>query len=557
VTTDQREAVGCASAAREMSMETTATGGTNVHGGSAAAGRPGAATAALVFVGLLAVYLINGDFLPGDDATPNVYLPVSILNEGNLTCTPAEMPFMFHWALETPAGRRPIPQFRRWDEDPRLTRLYADGTLKVAGAQYYLVPTRRAGEYVGQYGPGAGLTALPVFAALHVLGGNLADQPQTLWYAAKFVAAILTAASGAFVFLTAARFVPRRQALLIAAAYGLGTSVWSIASQTLWQHGPNVFFLALGTCGLVRIEDGRKFAALCGAAFAAAMACRPTSAFYVVAVGAYLLIAHRRALGPYLVAGLPIIVALAAYNACFLGSPVDFGQAERGAAIAQYKTGSAEVWRWSAMPGHAAGQLFSPSRGLLVYSPFVVFAVWGAWRAWRDGSYAVLRPLTAGVVLTMLVSFAWFDWWGGWSYGPRLLVDTMPMLALFLVPVMERVVRSRAALAVFVVLVGWSVYGQVLGAFAYDLQGWNAPKMFEVRVPGEDEPRRVADETEARRLAQADGVERIRVVHEDVDRPEFRHRLWSITDSPIVYYTAHFVQARKAKHEMMNAWTQR
>ncbi len=512
--------------------------------------------AAVVFAALLGVYLSNGDFLPGDDATPNVYLPVSILSEGNLTFSPAEMPFMFHWALETQRGRQPIPQIRRWSQDPRLPKLYEDGTLKVAGTQYYLLPTRTEGEYIGQYGPGAGLTALPLFAVLHAVGADVIDQPRTLWLAAKFVAAALVAASAAIVFLIAALRVPQRQAVLIAAAYGLGTCVWSLASQTLWQHGPNLFFLTLGTYGLLRAGERRLFAALCGLAYAAAVVCRPTSAVYVVAAGTWLLIAQRKALLPFVLAGLPIGIALAAYNTHYLGSPVDFGQAERGKAIAQYKTGSEDVWRVSAMPGNAAGQLVSPSRGLLVYSPFVVFAIWGGVRAWRDPSFAFLRPLTIGVAAAMLISFAWFDWWGGWSYGPRLLVDTMPFVALCLAPVMGRVALSRRLLAVFVLLVGWSVYAQVLGAFAYDLQGWNAPKRFEVRVPGEDQPRRVSTEAEARRLAQEAGVPRVGVLHEDVDRPEHRHRLWSVADSPIVYYTTHFMEARRAKQAMIKAWTE-
>ena len=51
-----------------------------------------AAWAAGIVVVLFAIYHLNGDFLPGNDAKPNVYLALSILDEGNLTFTPSEMP---------------------------------------------------------------------------------------------------------------------------------------------------------------------------------------------------------------------------------------------------------------------------------------------------------------------------------------------------------------------------------------------------------------------------------------------------------------------------------
>jgi len=522
-------------------MGPTPTARTNVVAGS------------LVFAALLAVYHLNGDFLPGNDATPNVYLPVSLLNEGNLTFSPPEAPFMFHWALQTPRGWARIPFIRSFDEDPRMPQLYANGTLIAERPQYYLLPTRQPGEFVGQYGPGAGLTALPVFAVLHVVSGNLMNQPRLLWFAAKFVAAAAVAGSAVFLYLLAMRFVPRRQALLITALYGLGTCVWSLGSQTLWQHGPNLLFLAMGTYYLIRAGERRRYAALCAVAYAAAVVCRPTSALYILAAGGYLVIVHRKTLWTFVLAGLPIGIAFAAFNSYFLGSPLDFGQAERGKAIAQYKTGSDEVWRWSSLPGNAAGQLVSPSRGLLVFSPFVVFSAWGAWRVWRDRTYVALRPVTVALVLTFLVTFAWFDWWGGWSFGPRLLVDTMPLLAALLMPVVGWIFQSRRRLTVFLVLGLWSVFAQVVGAFAYDLEGWNALKTYEILVEGEREPRLILDGEEARRLTDG-GAKLNRVIAKDVDRPEYRHRLWSIADNPIVYYTTHFRQARQAKREMMRAW---
>ena len=198
---------------------------------------------------LFAVYLLNGDFLPIGDAKASTYLPVSLLSEGNLTFTPEEFPFMFVWNYSAPDGVHEV-SFNAWDEKSRA--LYADGRLTVSAPRYYLVPSKREGEYINTFGPGVGLTALPFFAGVSLFTDDLGAQPKLLWYTGKTVAAALVAASAYFVFLTGLTFASRRAALLLAAAYGLGTCVWSISSQALWQHGPVEFFLALGVWLLTR-----------------------------------------------------------------------------------------------------------------------------------------------------------------------------------------------------------------------------------------------------------------------------------------------------------------
>ncbi|MCJ7543588.1 MAG: hypothetical protein MUP47_03315, partial [Phycisphaerae bacterium] len=274
--------------------------------------RPGVVAGA-IFLVLLGVYNVNGQFLYGNDAKPNVYLPASLLSGGGMTFTAREYPFMFYWAYLTPQG--PVThQFNAWDEpldDQPVTyrQLFDAGLLKLIQPKYYLVPSVHKTPQgdpvcVNTFGPGAGMTALPVFALLHLaVGGDLRSHPVALWYGGKFVGSLLVAGSAAFVFLTARTFTKSAPAVLIALAYGLGTGVWSTSSQTLWQHGPNEFFLAMGAYFLTRAEASWKHAAACGLALAAAVACRPTSVVVALAVGAYLLVrlvtARRKALLPY------------------------------------------------------------------------------------------------------------------------------------------------------------------------------------------------------------------------------------------------------------------
>jgi hypothetical protein len=234
-----------------------------------------------------------------------------------------------------------------------------------------------------------------------------------------------------------------------------------------------------------------------------------------------LLLSDRRALAAYLLAALPLAAATFAYNAYYFGSPLDFGQLASGARVAKFKTGSADLWQTPLWLG-AAGALLSPSRGLLIYSPVLAAAFAGAALAWRDSRYRLLRPFTLAVLALWVPAFLWFDWWGGWTYGYRSILDSVPLLAVLCVPVLAGVLARPAWRTVFAVSLVWSVFVQVLGAFAYSPWGWNS------------------------KIVDAKGT------RANVDLPAYRHRLWSFRDWQIGYLIAHFQQARGERKDIIS-----
>lgn len=523
-------------------------------------GRRDAVRAAALALALALAYSANRDFLPGNDATPNVYLAAQVLDGGGLSFTPSGAPHLFYWTLRT--GGQPSPQ-RLLDLDGPLLGapardLYRRGLL-VPSAPYYLVESVRrdpaTGErvYVGLYGVGAGLSAVPFLAPVRAVAGDLQRKPAALWYGAKAAAALLAAGSAAFLFLLLRRWLSPAWALALALAYGLGTPLWSTSSQALWQHAPNELFLAAGAFFLARGRGGARDAALAGMAFAAATACRPTSALFALAAFGWLLLADRRALLGFVAGSLPIALALAGYNWHFLGSPLRFGQAE-SQAVALAKTGSPEVWRpqvWRS----AAGLFLSPSRGLLSYSPFLALAFPSAVAVFRRTEWHELRPLAIGALLVLAVDAAWFDWWGGWSYSWRRLVDLAPVLTLLLVPAVPAIARARWRTVAFGALVGWAVLLQGVGAFAYDFWGWNARAAWRLATPsGRQEI--VLDSREIPE-AVAGGASLLGQAWLDIDLPEHRHRLWSLRDSAISYYLADLGAARRSRGAEVRQWLDR
>ena len=527
--------------------------------------------AALIFLLLLVAYLANGDVLPGNDATANVRLAGKVVSKHKLVFTPEEDPFMFEWHLKTPKGERRA-LFRSWRsilDGESIRRVYERGDLSAPEPFYYLMKTRYPGVYANRYGVGAGLLAVPFVAAVYPFARDLYDRPSAgiLWFSAKVAVSCAVAASAVLLFLAALPWLRPGTAAWLALAYGLGTCVWSSSSQTLWQHGPMEFFLALGTYFLMQRERPRA-AYWVGCSYALAFVCRPTAALAMAAAGMYFLVRDRRALLRWVAGGLPAALLLAAYNLHYFGTLFVFGQVSIGGAAeasAQLPAAftlipvavaapvtpvaaASRLFGTSLLEG-MAGLLLSPSRGLLAFSPAIVFTFWGFVRVFRDSRFAALRPVALAALALFLVVARWFGWAGGWCYGPRLLVDAVTLLAFLAIPVAEEIRRRRALAAAFGVCLTWAVTVQFVGAFAYDIVGWNDRPFFVVKRAGEEKPLYFTNPDEARREVWARGgwVEQQKI---DVTSGLGESRLWSIRDSQILYYFEHFFEARRLKQKI-------
>jgi len=191
----------------------------------------------------------------------------------------------------------------------------------------------------------------------------------------------------------------------------------------------------------------------------------------------------------------------------------------------------------------------SPSRGLFVYTPLAIISLFGVVRAWRDPAFEDLRPLAAGALLMLAVAAKWFDWWGGWTFGYRPIVDVTILLALLSLPVIEQLASKTALKMTCLLLASYSFFVQLVGAFVYDVSSWNSRVVWQVAAPGTDEPRSFDDAVAAQKYAlQRGGRVEKRVL--DIDAPEYRHRLWSWTDSPLVYYLTRFSVSRERRERM-------
>lgn len=376
--------------------------------------------AAIAFALAMICYVGNGRTLGAGDTVPARYLPFAILRHGSF----------------------------RLDEFRFLYR---------EGRPYYLV--LRDGHYVSFYPVGAALAALPFYAPA-VFHGVEPQGPRSAGLE-KLAAASIVALSVAVLYATLVQITSAAAALAITLAYALGTSSLSTSSQALWQHGPAQLGLSVGVALLVWAR-GRSpwLAGLAGFPLAFAVICRPTNLLVVAPIGAFALLRFRRQAASWLAtASVPLVFQLA-YNVRYFGDPL-----------------------WSPLPfsdPHWRGQvsrtlpglLLSPSRGLFVYSPVLVFSLVGIALSLRKHGDPLVRAIGVGVLLDLLLYGQWWEWWGGGSYGPRLLTDVTPLLCFAMVPAVQSVRRSAALRVAFAATLLWSVAAHAVGAY-WDDRSWN------------------------------------------------------------------------------------
>src|SRR5262245_44471489 len=393
--------------------------------------KPGARLAVALALGSFVLYNANTREISSQDTVPNRVLPHELLQRGRLDLDRL---------------------FRSWPPSDPLPFW-----VQHVGA-----------HYVSSYPVAPALLAIPVYAGPVLLGAD----NSWLWlnFLSKLAASLFAAASVAFVYL-AARELARRlgagegSAVAAAAVYAVATPTWAVASQGLWGHAPAQLCVAVALWVIARPGAGPALLGLAGAAAALAVACRPTTILLVATIALYGVWTRRAGAWPFLAMAAAVSLGVLAYNVSTFGT-LQGGYTELHHTHQQFH-GVATAWSAVGIPGRLAGLLASPSRGLLVYAPVLVPALVGLLGGVRPGRDPLLRVIAIGGAGTIAMLGAYNVWWGGHSFGPRLLVDVLPALALGLVPAWSSIQRSRARRWLFGAAFAVSVLVEVVGVFYY------------------------------------------------------------------------------------------
>jgi hypothetical protein len=155
---------------------------------------------------------------------------------------------------------------------------------------------------------------------------------------------------------------------------------------------------------------------------------------------------------------LPFIV-----SCCFVGwlNAIRFGSAlESGYGSEAEQFFPSQLLRTVAM---LVGSL---DKGLFIFCPILILGLFG-WKTFfqQHRSEAVLSLVL--VVANLVWAASWHSWEGGWSWGPRLLVPTIPLWLLPSAFLLQET-RSRLLQRIFALVIFISIISQIPGVLVKD-----------------------------------------------------------------------------------------
>lgn len=299
----------------------------------------------------------------------------------------------------------------------------------------------------------AGVLALPFLGG--ATGAGLIVRTHNVFDYARLGAAFMTALAVLAFFFAARELADRETTRFVTLAFAFGTGVWSTASQGLWQHTPSILFQAIAFWFLLRgIRSETNALAPAGMFLTLAFIARPPNIVTLLVFTLLVFWCFRNALIPFVLWALPPLVLALIYNGTVNGSPFSFGYQDE---IDRFR-----IPRWESVQG----LLFSPSRGLFIFSPFLLLAPLGLMYSWRSKHHAFFIALALSFIAYTGVMASWGSL-GGWAYGARMLTDTLPALCLLIVPAVVKIRGKGRLLLWSLVLI--TMFVQMLGIYDYGL----------------------------------------------------------------------------------------
>lgn len=333
----------------------------------------------------------------------------------------------------------------------------------VTGAAPYLMEKVNGRPY-SIFPIGTPLMAMPFTALIEAANPSFRKMLEATYVAktTKNVASAISAiAIIVFGFFALYRFRSTAAAVGAMLLLAFCTSMWSMASRGLWQHGPAVLLLSATIFILIAATKNQAHLKYAAIPLALAYIVRPAMAPMILVFSAYVLFVSRLEFARFMTIAAAIAAPWLAYNWHLYG-----------AVLPPYYAPGKFVSH--TFQEALAGTLFSPARGLFVYSPILLFGFYGFWRAWSDRE---LRPLhfSFGIICVlhwiMLAKFP--DWYGGHSYGPRYMTDILPILVYFAVIALQEPL-SRPASSLAVLAAASSIFMHAMGGIWRSGHEWNA-----------------------------------------------------------------------------------
>lgn len=277
----------------------------------------------------------------------------------------------------------------------------------------------------------------------------------------KSISSSLLALSACIFFLLSLRLTASAsKAVLIVFLFSFCTLVFSTISRGLWQHSGSILLLSL-TLFLIVIKK-TNLLVLSALPLYFTYVIRPTNVLPIFFLS-LIVIYQLRKKSIYFI-GLGLLV----FGVFFYVNEIVFGKMVHPYYDFRKVSGSNTFYE------ALAGNLFSPGRGLFVYSPIFLFSFYGIYLKQKYESLTGLDyALFSIITLHWILVSRNLNWWGGHSYGYRLLSDMIPFLVYYLIFLLKYINEKSFLFGIFLLSFFISFCINFKGAQYMETYLWN------------------------------------------------------------------------------------
>lgn len=251
------------------------------------------------------------------------------------------------------------------------------------------------------------------------------------------LAALSAALALMLIYLLARCYFSPAISLFLTLILTFGSAISSTLANALWSMNLTVIFILWSLLLLIKDKNGRKKLNpyLLGFLLFSAFFCRPTTAIFILSVMIYLLIENRTVLAKSMLVFFPCLMAF------LLFSLKVYHNVYPGNYNFSFSSDGYVNFNWVAF----LGNLVSPSRGLLIFSPFLILSFVGIGIFFKKiYKNKLFWAVFISFVLHLVLLSKWKMWWGGGGFGNRLLTDSYPSLVFITIIVFQCILAMKA-----------------------------------------------------------------------------------------------------------------
>lgn len=321
------------------------------------------------------------------------------------------------------------------------------------------------GHYYDYLPAGSTIISTPFVAVANMFGVSMVKYED---YTQRVLVYFSLLATAFLLYSIASRFLSTRSTVFISLSFLFGTSIISTLGAALWSHDiAMVCSLSAILFSLKLSLDGNKKHAVTVCLFLfLAYFCRPTLSLLAPFVLLFIFSYDKKS-------AIKCAVYLGLFLcAFFLSNHYIYGTFSTPYYLHMLAGTEKSTWVSDAL----YGMLFSPSRGLFVFSPFLLILLLLGFGYKKMAAYkkSWMWVAIAWPILHWISVSQFSDWWAGYAFGPRYMVDCLP--GIFVLCIAAWPMRSRIYLNFLLILsIGLSVFiNTVQGRFNIDAAiNWN------------------------------------------------------------------------------------